>query len=274
MKIPFEHYGQQIAGWLEGALPRFLGAALILALGWWLSNRLVQLMKRGMLRSRTDTGIVTFLSSLTKALLKIIVCITAAAQLGMNVTSIITALGAAGVTAGLAMKDSLSNIASGAQIVFTKPFHVGDYLALKDVEGTVERIEIMFTTLRTFDNKEVVIPNSQITASVITNYSAMQTRQLSLDYVVGYSEDIAAVKALLAALIAENPKALREPAPLVAVGEHGENGLHISVKLWCGTEDYWSLYYEMQERVKLAFDRAGVEPPVRRLEVRRMDTVD
>lgn len=272
MKIPFENYSQQIATWAEGFLPRLLGAVLILALGWWLSNQLVRLMKRGMLRSRTDTGIITFLCSLTKALLKIIVCITAASQLGMNVTSIITALGAAGVTAGLAMKDSLSNIASGAQIIFTKPFRTGDYLALKDVEGTVERIEIMFTTLRTFDNKEVVIPNAQVTASVITNYSAMQTRQLSLDYVVGYQEDLSAVKKLLAGLAEENPKALKDPVPLVVVGEHGEDGLHVGVKLWCKTEDYWPLYYEMQEQVKLAFDRAGITLPFRRLDV-HMDTV-
>ncbi len=263
----FQNYGEQFMNWLNAALPRLLGCVLVLGIGWWLSNQLVRLMYRGMIRSKTDTGIVTFLCSLIKAALKIIVCVTAAAQLGINVSSIIAALGAAGVAVGLALKDNMANIASGAQIIFTKPFRAGDYLALQDVEGTVERIEIMFTALRTFDNKEIVIPNSTVTASVITNYSAMETRRLDLNYEVGYSEDLSMVKEVLARVTEENSMVLKDPVPLIVVGEHKESGIVIGVKVWCKTEDYWTLYFNMQETVKVAFDKAGITIPFRQLDV-------
>ena len=267
MALSFQNYGEQFMTWMQAVLPRLVGALAIFAIGWWLSNQLVKLMYRGMMRSKADTVIVTFICSLIKALLKIIVCITAAAQLGMNVNSIIAALGAAGVAIGLALKDNMANIASGAQIIFTKPFHAGDYLALQDVEGTVERIEIMFTTLRTFDNKKVVIPNSTVTSSVITNYSAMETRRLDLNYMVGYGENLAAVKKLLSGLTEENPMVLKDPAPLIVVGEHKEDGVVVGARVWCKTDDYWTLYFDMQENVKLAFDKAGIIIPFRQLDV-------
>ena len=273
MNFYFQNYGQQLMKWMEGALPCLVGAAVILAVGWWLSSLLVKLMYRGMMRSKADAGIVTFLSSLIKAILKIIVCVTAAAQFGLNVNSIIAALGAAGVAIGLALKDNMANIAGGAQIIFTKPFRAGDYLSLQGVEGTVERIEIMFTTLRTFDNKEIVIPNSTVTASVITNYSAMQTRRLDLNYMVGYGEDLMKVKQLLSSLTDENPMILTDPAPLIVVGEHRESGIAMGVKVWCKTDDYWTLYFNMQEKVKLAFDEAGIAVPFRQLDV-QMNTSD
>jgi small conductance mechanosensitive channel len=267
MKFNFEKYGLQLMGYLEAALPKLIGTILILAIGWWLSNQLVRLMYRAMMKSKTDTGIITFICSLIRALFKIIVCITAAAQLGMNVNSIIAALGAAGLTIGLALKDSMSNIASGAQIIFTKPFRVGDYLSLENVEGTVERIEIMFTTLRTFDNKEVVIPNSKITDSVITNYSAMKTRRLDLHYSIGYGEDIALVKRLLSDLAENSPLVLKDPSPLIVVGEHRDSSLAMEVRIWCKTEDYLTLYFDMQEKVRLAFDEAGIRIPFNQVDV-------
>jgi len=267
MNIDFQKYGEQLLTWLQAELPVFVGAVLILAIGWWASNQLVKLMYRGMKRSKADTGIVMFLCSLIRVLLKTIVCITAAAQLGMNVNSIIAALGAAGLAIGLALKDSMSNIASGVQIIFSRPFHVGDYLALADVEGTVERIETMFTTLRTFDNKKIIIPNSMITVSVITNYSAMRTRRLDLKYIVGYGENLEAVKQVLDDLTKQDPKALKDPAPMIVVDEYKEIGIAVDVKIWCKTDDYWTVYFEMQEKVKLAFEEAGISIPIRQMDV-------
>ena len=267
MNFSLEKYGQQFMFYLQASLPKLIGAVLVLAIGWWLSNQLVKLMYRAMMRSKTDTGIITFICSLIRALFKIIVCITAVAQLGMNVSSIIAALGAAGLTIGLALKDSMSNIAGGAQIIFTKPFRVGEYIALDGVEGTVERIEIMFTTLKTFDNKEVVIPNSKVTASVIKNYSSTQTRQLGLNYCIGYDEDIASVKRLLSDLTDSSSMVRKTPSPRIVVGKHGDSGITIEVKVWCKTEDYWTLYYDMQEKVKLAFDEAGIRVPFNQMDV-------
>lgn len=269
----FQNIGAQIVTDLEEMLPRLGVALLIFVVGWWASNQAARLMYRAMKRSRADTGIITFLCSLARAAFKVIVCITAAAQLGMNVNSIIAALGAAGLTVGLALKDSMSNVASGAQIIFTKPFKVGDYLALADVEGTVERIETMYTTLRTVDNKTVIIPNSKITVSIITNYSAKQMRRLDLKYIVGYNENLAKVRELLSNLAQENPLVLKEPAPVIVVGEHTENGITVGMQLWCKTEDYSALGSDMQEKVKIAFEKAGVGTPFGQLDV-RMKTSD
>lgn len=249
-------------------LPRLLGAILIFAIGWWLSNLIVKLIRRTMRRSHADAGIISFICSLMRVVLKIIVCIMTLAQLGMDVTSIIAAFGAAGLTAGLAIKDSMSNIASGAQLIFTHPFHVGDYLAVEGgIEGTVERIEIMFTTLRTYDNREIVIPNSKITVSTLTNYTAMETRRVDLEYQVSYRADLQKVKALLQQVCEENPLVLNDPAPLIGVSAHKDSAIAIAVKVWCKTEDYWPLFFDMQERVKIAFDHAGINIPFAQMDV-------
>lgn len=267
MNFDFEKYGQQLMLSLESGLPKLISAVLVLAIGWWLNNLLVKLMYRAMVKSKTDAGMITFLCSLIRSILKIVIFITAVSQLGMNVGSIIAAVGAVGLTIGLALNSSMSNIASGAQIIFTKPFHVDDYIALDSVEGTVERIEIMFTTLTTFDNKKVVIPNSKVTASIITNYSATETRQLSLHYTIGYAEDLTSIKQLLIDLTDSNTLIRKVPSPLIAVGNHGDNGITIEVKVWCKSEDYWLLYYDMQEKVKLAFDKAGIHSPFNQMDV-------
>ncbi len=260
---------ENFVAWLNNFWPRLLGAALILLIGWYLINLLGKIMQRAMESKKVDGGAVTFFNSLLKVLLRIIIVITALGQF-MDVTSIIAAVGAAGVTAGLALKDSLSNVASGALIIFTHPFRVGDYLLVQGqngVEGTVKRIEIMFTTLASFDNKEIVIPNSSLTASTIINYTAMETRRIDLNYSISYSQNIAAVKQVLQKLVDENEKILRDPAPLIAVGEHKDSCVNMVVKIWCACDDYWPLYYEMQEKVKLAFDEQGISIPFPQLDV-------
>lgn len=257
MKFNFQNMLEQFTKWLEGALPGIIGGLIIFGIGWWLSNVLLKLIRRAMLRGHADTGVISFLCSLLKVLFRMIVILIAASQMGMNMGSVVAALGAAGVTLGLAMKDSLTNISGGAQIVFSHPFRGGDYIAVQDVEGTVERIEIMFTTLRTYDNKEVVIPNSKIINSVVTNYSALGTRRLDLNYLIGYDKDISEAKQILSDLARSNSKVLKEPEPQIVVGEHRVNGVQVGVKVWCNTGDYWSLYSEFQEQAKDAFAGAG-----------------
>ena len=218
-----------------------------------------------------DSDRKTFVGSLLKILLKVIVVIAVLDQLDVNVSAIVAAVGAAGVTAALALKDNLSNVACGAQIILTKPFKVGDYIAMDSTEGTVMRIEMMFTVLKTFDNREVVIPNSTLTAAVITNYTAMENRMLDLTYGISYQDDLLAAKAVLQKLAEENPKILKQPAPMVVVREHGASAVHLLLRVWCKTADYWPLYYEMQEQVKLAFDRANLTIPFDQVDVHLKD---
>ena len=255
--------------WLVSMLPRLAASVLLFGLGWWLSNVVTRLMRRAVTRAKGDAGVTTFLSSLLNILLKVIISIMAIAQLGVDVTSLIAAIGTAGLAVGLAMKDNMSNVASGAQIVLTGPFHVGDYLSVpaESVEGTVERIEMMYTTLRTFDNKEVVLPNMKLTSSTIVNYTAMKTRRLDLTYSVSYSTDLDQAKALLTRLCEEEEKIEKDPVPLIAVGEYGDSSIAIVVKVWCKIENYWDAYYAMQGHVKQEFDKVGIEIPFPQLDV-------
>lgn len=255
--------------WLVSMLPRLAASVLLFGLGWWLSNVVTRLMRRAVTRAKGDAGVTTFLSSLLNILLKVIISIMAIAQLGVDVTSLIAAIGTAGLAVGLAMKDNMSNVASGAQIVLTGPFHVGDYLSVpaESVEGTVERIEMMYTTLRTFDNKEVVLLNMKLTSSTIVNYTAMKTRRLDLTYSVSYSTDLDQAKALLTRLCEEEEKIEKDPVPLIAVGEYGDSSIAIVVKVWCKIENYWDAYYAMQGRVKQEFDKVGIEIPFPQLDV-------
>lgn len=161
----------------------------------------------------------------------------------------------------------MANVACGIQMLFTKPFRVGDYIATEGVEGTVERVELMFTTLHTFDNKEVVFPNSRLADSIITNYTALEKRRLDLEFNIDYSDDLKNAKALLQRLAEKNSKVLTEPAPLVAVKAHGDSAVVLTMRMWCKTEEYWDLYFEMQETVKLAFDANGFHTPFPQIDV-------
>ena len=163
--------------WLLSIVPNVIGAILILVIGWWLASLLSKYLKKAMTRAKVDAGIISFVYSITKNALRIVVLISTAAKLGVNVTSIIAALGAASVAVGLALKDSMSNVASGVLIIINKLFHVGDYLEVEDLQGTVSKIEMMNTTLTTIDNKTIVIPNSTLTSTSIINYTSQETRR-------------------------------------------------------------------------------------------------
>lgn len=265
--MDFEKIWNQFVAWALDQIPNLILAVVIFFVGWHLCNFLVKLIRNAMARANVDGTVISFISSFAKITLKIIVCIIAVAQLGINTTAIIAALGTAGVAVGLALKDNMSNIASGVQIIFTHPFHAGDYLSIDDEEGTVQRIEIMYTVLRTFDNKEIIIPNTMVINSVIENYTAMKQRRLDLNYSVSYQTDLQKAKRLLSEVVSAHPMALQDPAPLIAVGEHRDSCINMVCKVWCKSEDYWPLYFDMQEKVKLVFDENGIEIPFPQMDV-------
>ena len=242
-------------------------AALIFIVGWFLARLAARLTKKAISRGKVDALVASFVGSLVKALVMIAAAVSAVAQLGINITSLVAALGAAGLTASFALQGSLSNLVSGMQIIFTKPFKMGDYLSFGTYEGTVKRIEILSTTLSTFDNKEVIIPNSMITSDVVVNFTSSGTRRLDLSYGVSYQSDLARVKEILRELVDGDQRVLREPEPLIAVGEMRDSSIVVVAKFWCNQEDYWPLYYTMQEAVKNAFDREGISIPYPQLDV-------
>lgn len=263
----YNNFTDIFLNWFKNFVPELLLAAIILFFGWWISKLISKSIKKAMKRAKVDDGITSFTYSLLLASLRIGVIISAIASLGINITSLVAAIGAAGITIGLALKDSFSNIASGVLIIINKPFKVGDYLEVDNFQGVVLKIEMMFTTFKTYDNKIIVVPNSKLTSEQIINYTAQDTRRLDLSYIVSYNEDLKKVKDILTDLVSSNEKALCEPKPIIAVSEYTEKGINIIANVWCNSNDYRTLYYEMQENVKIAFDNNKILIPFNQLDI-------
>ncbi len=257
----------QIWTWLVGFGGNLLLAALIFFIGWQLAKLAAHLTKNAVKRGHADPLVAGFVGSVVRALVITVATVSAIAQLQINITSLVAALGAAGLTASFALQGSLSNFVSGVQILFTKPFKMGDYLAFGSYEGTVRRIEILYTVLATFDNKQVIVPNSKITGDVVVNFTSNGTRRLDLSYGVSYQADLQAAKRVLEKLVRGDLRVLDEPAPVIAVGELKDSSVTLVAKLWCRQEEYWNLYYAMQEAVKTAFDQAGISIPYPQMDV-------
>ena len=242
-------------------LCKFIIATIMFIIGWWITKKINKLVVKALNKSKIDDAAITLLAQITLFTMRILVIITVVAQIGVNVTSLITALGAATVTIGLALKDSLSNLASGMLIIINKPFVKDDYIEFEGLTGVVKRIEISNTILTTVDNKEVVIPNARITANNLVNYSSLLTRRLDLCYQVSYSADLQKAKELLANLVDSKEKFLKDPKPIIGIGKLNDSSIDIDVKVWCDKDDYWDLYYQMQEEVKIKFDENDIEIP-------------
>ena len=242
-------------------LPKLLVAIIILLIGWWLTKKVNKLIIKALNRADVEPTAITFISQVTLFTLRILVIISVVAQLGFNVTTIITALCGASLTLGLALKDSLANLASGIIIIINKPFKKDDYIEFEGLMGTVKKIEISNTFLTTVDNKEVIIPNSRLTLNNVVNYTSLEDRRLDLCYQVSYDCDILKAKRLLVELVDSQEKFKKDPKPIIGISGHNDSSVAIDVKAWCSKEDYWDLYYEMQEKVKLTFDAEGIEIP-------------
>ena len=267
MNTTWEKLWENFWHWISSFAGNALLAVGIFAIGWVLARLASKVTKQAISRGKLDSLVVSFIGSLVEVLVLVVAIISAIAQIGINITSLIAALGAAGLTASFALQGSLSNLVSGIQIIFTKPFRMGDYLSFGNYEGTVKRIEILYTVLSTLDNKEVIVPNSQVTGGVVVNFSRNGTRRLDLNYGISYTADIEKAKAVLHEVVEQESRILKIPAPLIAVGEWKESSVTLAAKVWCHHKDYWDLYFAMQEAVKLAFDREGITIPFPQMDV-------
>ncbi|MEE3449251.1 MAG: mechanosensitive ion channel domain-containing protein [Acutalibacteraceae bacterium] len=267
MNTTLEKFFDMAINWLSDFLPHLLGAIIILIVGMWLSGIIARLTSKTLKRAKVGETVISFAHSFVKIGIRVLVIIAVIGTLGFNIASLITALGAATVAIGLALQDGLKNIASGITILINKPFQVGDYLSINNLEGTVSRIDIQSTRMLTLDNKEVIIPNSSMSTGNIINYSSQDKRGVFLTYHVAYSSDIDNVKKVTKSIIDNNEMILKTPEPVIAVGNHGESSMEIIVKVWCKTADYWSVYYYMQENVKKAYDKHKIEIPFMQVDI-------
>lgn len=267
MKGAWEEFTGGLWAWVSGFLGNLCLAALIMFCGWWLARFAGKLAKNALSKGPMDPLAASFIGSVVKGAVLLIAAVSAIAQMKVDITSLVAALGAAGLTASFALQGSLSNFVSGMQIIFSHPFKMGDYLSFDGHEGTVKRIEVLYTILATFDNKEVVVPNSKMTSSIVVNFTSNGTRRLDLNYAVSYHADLPLVKSLLTKLSEEDGRVLKDPAPIIAVGEWKDSSVTVMMKLWCKQEEYWNLYFAMQEKVKEAFDAAGIAIPFPQVDV-------
>ncbi len=256
-----------IVSYIIEKLPMFISALVILILGFIFSNFIGKLVVKGLEKKNVDPSTHTFIRTIVTLLLKFAFVLSALSALNVNVSSFITAIGAAGITAGLGLQASISQFASGMQILFNHPFKSGDFIDVGTVSGKVYEIKMMYTVLITVDNKRVIIPNSTITSSNIINYNAENRRRLDLVFSVSYDVSIDEAKKAIREVIEKNNLIFTTPEPIIAVKEHADSSIKIACLAWCPSDNYWDVFYYMQEEVKLSFDRHGISIPYGQLDV-------
>ncbi len=238
-----------------------LAAVAIFVLGRWAAKLILGITQRMMQRAKVDETLTTFLTNIVYYLALAFVFVAVLDQLGVNTTSFAAIIASAGLAVGLALQGSLSNFAAGVLMILFRPFGVGDFVDAGGVAGIVEEIRIFNTLIRTGDNVQIVVPNGQITSGAIKNFSAKATRRIDLVVGCGYSDDLRAVKQFLEDLIADEPRILADPEPVVAVNELGDSSINFVVRPWVNAADYWAVRWDLNEKIKLGFDEQGFNIP-------------
>ena len=247
--------------WLTTYSMKIVTAVLIFVIGKWVAQKLTRLFLKLLEKNKVDVTLSRFLESIVYYTLLVGVMIAAAGQLGINTTSFIAIVGAAGLAIGLALKDSLSNFSSGVMLILFQPFRVSDFVTAGGVSGKVMRIDLFNTTLNTPDNQRVIVPNANITNGVITNVTANDTRRVDLVISIGYGDDIVLTKQVLDRIVKADERVLKNPAPTIAVSALADSSVNFVVRPWVKTDDYWKVYYDLTEKIKLTFDQEGISIP-------------
>lgn len=242
-------------------------AIAIFLVGKFIVGMLVRLSKKLMAKGRVDNILINFVASIISSILLLFVVIAALDQLGVETTSLIALIGAAGLAIGLALQGTLQNLASGVMLIIFRPFNDGDFVEVAGVSGVIETIGIFTTTMRSGDNREIIIPNGEIFGGTITNYSKRSTRRVDMVFGIGYDDDLKKAKKILNRILTEDERILKDPAPLVAVAELADSSVNFNVRPWCATEDYWDVYFDVHEKVKLTFDAEGISIPYPQMDV-------
>jgi small conductance mechanosensitive channel len=240
---------------------KLVTALIIFIIGRWVARRLAGLVEKGMTKAGTDSTLTGFLRNIVYIGLLTFVILAAIAQLGVQTTSFIAVLGAAGFAVGLALQGSLANFAAGVLIIIFRPFKSGDFVEAGGVAGVVENIQIFTTTMRTGDNKTIIIPNGQITSGTIVNYSTKDTRRVDMVIGVGYGDDLDKVRRVLEEILKEDERVLEDPAPTIGVLELADSSVNFAVRPWVKSADYWPVYFALHEKVKKRFDKEGISIP-------------
>lgn len=241
--------------------PGLVKAILVLVLGLWAVKITTGVIKKMLNKSNVDPSLQGFLRSLVSILLKIMVYITALGMLGVEMTSFIAILGAAGLAVGLALSGTLQNFAGGVMILLFKPYKVGDFIDAQGHMGVVKEIQIFVTILTTGDNKTVIIPNGPLATGSLTNFSTQETRRVDWTFGIAYGDDLDKAYKVLSSLIAKDERILSDPEPFMALSELADSSVNIVVRVWVNAADYWGVYFRLNEEVYKTFEKEGLSIP-------------
>lgn len=250
-----------VTAWISIYSIKIVGALLIFIIGKWLARKIADLFSRLMTKNNVDVAVIGFVTNLSYYALLVVVIIAALGNLGVNTTSFLAIVGAAGLAVGLALKDSLSNFAAGVMLIMFRPFTVGDVVSTAGVTAKVEKITIFNTLFCTPDNQLVIVPNNKIISDIITNINAKDTRRIDLVVGISYSDDMAQTKEILEGLAKEDSRILEDPAVTIAVAELADSSVNLVFRPWVKTEDYWAVKFDLTEKIKTSLDEAGISIP-------------
>lgn len=260
-----------VKGFITGSAINFVFMAIcaivFVAIGFKLSSWFVGRLRKGKNFQKLDDSVESFLASFINIALKALIVIIAAAIVGIDVTAFSAVLASAGVTVGLALQGSLSNLTGGIMILIFRPFKVGDFIDNHTDSGTVTEIGIFYTTLHTPDNKTITVPNGLLSNATVVNYSTEATRRVDMEFSVAYTSDIDKVNKVMRTVTEANEKVLKDPAPFVSLLRQDASALVFVVRAWVKSEDYWDVYFYLGENMKKAFDTVGIEIPFNQLDV-------
>lgn len=241
--------------------PHYVGAVVVFIIGWIAINIIVGVIKNSLVKKGADATLIPFLGSLSNSLLKVALVISLLGMIGVKTTSFVAILGTVGLAVGFALRDSLSNFAGGVLVLIFRPVRVGDFIEAAGVSGTVKEIQIFSSILTTTDNKTIIIPNGVIANGTVTNYSTQTTRRVDWVFGIDYGDDFEKAKTLINEFLAKDERIHKDPAPFVRVGALGVSSVDITVRVWVNKADYWPVFHDTLEGIKVLFDREGLSFP-------------
>lgn len=248
-------------------IPQLLSALFILIIGIWVIKFLIKGFEKASSKSRMDPSLNKFLGSLIGLSLKLLLIVTVISMLGVETTSFIAVLGAAGLAIGFALQGSLSNFAGGVLVLIFKPFKVGDFIEGAGHAGTVHSIEVLATTLKTPDNKTIIIPNGQLSGGSVINYSTEPTRRVDFVFSISYGDDMKKAKSIVEEIVKSEERILKDPEPFIVIGKLADSSVDIITRVWVNTPDYWDVYFHITETIKEAFDAENISIPFPQMDI-------
>ncbi|KDN55102.1 mechanosensitive ion channel family protein [Flavobacterium seoulense] len=242
--------------------PKLVGGIIVLVVGLWFTNIVTKAVGKSLEKSKIDQSLVPFLKSLTNITLKVLVGVTVMGMIGIQMTSFVAILGAAGLAVGMALSGTLQNFAGGVIILILKPFKIGDTIEAQGFIGTVKEITIFSTLLNTADKKLVIIPNGPLSTGALTNYSAESTRRVDWTFGISYGDNVENLKKAIQDFIAEDPRILKDPAPFIGLAALANTSVNFTVRVWVNSPDYWGVFFDMNEKVYTKFGNYNLNIPI------------